>query len=79
MSAMKSTEQDLAQNQKSNRLPEIDGMQAENNRHQPIPQAHHYKSKDPDEQYRKQHYFYYFPDSMTFHFVDLLLTTLMPS
>jgi hypothetical protein len=77
MPAVKSTEQDLAQDQKANRLPEMDRVQTEDNRHEPIPEAHHYKSKDTDEQNRKQRHFYYLHNSITFHFSDLILTDLV--
>src|ERR1700676_3393415 len=50
----KSAEQDLAQKQEAHRLPEVDQMQAEQRRHQRIPQAHDDKTKHCDEHYGEQ-------------------------
>jgi hypothetical protein len=44
----KSTEQDLAQHQDSERLPEGDGSRSEYRRPQPIPQIHQDESEDGD-------------------------------
>src|SRR4029077_17972527 len=49
-----SAKENLAKNQKPQRLPEADDMPAEQSRHEPVPQTHDYKSKDCKKQYCEQ-------------------------
>src|SRR6266850_7486524 len=49
-----SAEEDAAQRQKSQRLPEGDLAPAEERRHQPIPQVQHYFAADGDEEQHRQ-------------------------
>jgi hypothetical protein len=70
--AAKSAEQDLAQRQDSERLPEGDGSPSEDRRRQPIPQTHQDESEDGDCHDRDDHEFQSSHYPSCFHIFTLM-------
>jgi len=53
--ASESTKENLAKNKNAYGLPEVNQMPAKESRHEPVPEAHHYKAKYGDEKCGKRH------------------------